>query len=582
MSYLVLARKYRPQLFEDVVGQAHVTRTLANAIEAERVAHAYLFCGPRGVGKTTAARILAKALNCAKGPSATPCNKCERCTEITDGRSFDVLEIDGASNRGIDEVRELRENTRYAAASGGYKVYIIDEVHMLTKEAFNALLKTLEEPPSHVIFVLATTDPFKLPATILSRVQRFDFARIATRDIAGHLKKLMKKEKIKADDDALALVARRAQGGLRDALSLMDQILSASEGKLDRPAVENLLGLVGEEFLFSLVDAIADQDAARTLSLLHETYTQGADLEEVAKGLTAHLRDLFILSVGSDLGDLVDASDTSLERYQEQTAKFNPETLSRLLDYAATASATLRRSENPRLTLELALADMARLSGLMPMSEIVERVLALEERLGGVSEISGSVAAKASPAKAKASAAKKAPSAQPVRKKKDLELEAPEPVADRAPPKSAPVSAAQANSEGSEAAPAGGAQKLTGTLWDACLESLKTKNIRLWGTLHGVKALIDEDSDSFQVKIGERQNALQREAFSDPKTVTLLESTLKEVGAPNPKVMLGDIQEGAVDPEAKAPEDERGMGEVMKDEPIIQKVIDMFKGDVLP
>ncbi len=386
MSYLVLARKYRPQVFADVVGQEHVTRTLANAIAAGRVAHAYLFCGPRGVGKTTAARILAKALNCEKGPAPVPCNECHPCLEITGGRSMDVLEIDGASNRGINEVRELRENVRYTPAGGRSKVYIIDEVHMLTNEAFNALLKTLEEPPAHVVFVLATTEPFKLPATILSRCQRFDFARIPAREIAGHLRRLMDEEDIKASDDALSLVARRAAGGVRDALSLMDQIISAADGDIDRETVENVLGLVGADFYYTLLDHLAAGDAAGALTLLDTIYTRGADLGELAAGLAGHLRDLLLIRIDpKSLAPIVEAPESEVPRLEEQAARFSRGTLVELVDGAAEIAVALRRSEHPRLTMELALAEMAEAAQRVPLGELSRRLLELESRLGGES-----------------------------------------------------------------------------------------------------------------------------------------------------------------------------------------------------
>ena len=383
MSYLVLARKYRPQVFEDVVGQEHVTRTLGNAIAAGRVAHAYLFCGPRGVGKTTAARILAKALNCEKGPAAVPCNECDACREITGGRSMDVLEIDGASNRGINEVRELRENARYAPSGGRSKVYIIDEVHMLTHEAFNALLKTLEEPPASVVFVLATTEPFKLPATILSRCQRFDFARIPSREIAGHLAALMKQEGIEASPDALSLVARRAAGGVRDALSLMDQIISAADGAIERESVERILGLVGADFYLTLADRLAASDAAGALGLLDTIYTSGADLGELAEGLAGHLRDLLMLRIDPALASILEASETEVPRLTAQAAAFGQEALTDLVERAADTTVALRRSPNPRLTMELALAEMAQAASRVPLADLAARLLDLEARLGG-------------------------------------------------------------------------------------------------------------------------------------------------------------------------------------------------------
>jgi len=278
MEYLVLARKWRPQVFEDVLGQEHVGKTLKNAIRLGRVAHAYLFSGPRGVGKTSVARILAKALNCEKGPVEIPCNSCVNCREITEGSSMDVNEIDGASNRGIDEIRELRENVKFAPASSRYKIYIIDEVHMLTKEAFNALLKTLEEPPPHVIFVFATTETHKVPATILSRCQRFDFRRLSLRNITDNLRRIASMEGIRISDAGLTLIAEASEGSVRDAQSLFDQAISFAGTEIGDGEVEELLGTADRRFLFSLSEAVLARDAAACLRIIEEAYFAGLDM----------------------------------------------------------------------------------------------------------------------------------------------------------------------------------------------------------------------------------------------------------------------------------------------------------------
>src|SRR5437762_1209501 len=281
MSYEVFARKYRPQTFDELVGQAHVSRTLKNAVEQGRLAHAYLFVGPRGIGKTSTARILAKSLNCAKGPTITPCGKCDNCLEITGGNSLDVIEIDGASNRGIDDVRELRDNVRYAPAKGRYKIYIIDEVHMLTKEAFNALLKTLEEPPPHVKFIFATTDVQKVPITILSRCQRFDFTGIASPLIIDRLRAVAKAEAVDADDEALELLARRAGGSMRDAQSLLDQLLAFGGDRLTVEQVHQLLGTAQDERVLALASAVLEHDSPRALGLFAQAADEGAQLGEL-------------------------------------------------------------------------------------------------------------------------------------------------------------------------------------------------------------------------------------------------------------------------------------------------------------
>jgi DNA polymerase-3 subunit gamma/tau len=364
MSYRVLALKWRPQTFDEVAGQDAIAQTLKNAIRMGRTAHAYLFTGPRGVGKTSTARILAKALNCVKGPTPDPDNECDACREITGGRSLDVLEIDGASNRGIDDIRELRESVRYAPASGRTKVYIIDEVHMLTTDAFNALLKTLEEPPSHVVFVLATTEPLKVPATIVSRCQRYDFSRLRLRDTVERLRSICEAEGIEIAEDALALVGRRAEGSMRDALTLLDQVVASGRSPLDAAAVGAALGIAGRELYFALSDAMISQDPRAALGVLATAYGEGQNLQEVAEEWVHHLRNLLVLAVDEKLAEIVDATDSERARYREQVARVRPADLIRQLHLAIDTSTRMRRSGFPRVLLEVAIAE----SCLMPRS----------------------------------------------------------------------------------------------------------------------------------------------------------------------------------------------------------------------
>ena len=297
MEYRVLARKWRPQVFEDVLGQEHVVRTLKNAIGQQRIAHAFLFSGPRGVGKTSIARILAKALNCETGPTPTPCNQCGHCVEITNGNAIDVREIDGASNRGIDEIRELRENVKFAPASCRYKIYIIDEVHMLTREAFNALLKTLEEPPGHVIFIFATTETQKVPATILSRCQCFDFRRIPLKQISENLKKIAASDGIQISDNGLAWIAEAGDGSLRDSQSIFDQVISYAGFEIGDPAVEEILGRSDRRFLFMLSEAVLARDAGRCLRIIDEAYYAGLDMRYFYQTLLGQFRNLLFTAI---------------------------------------------------------------------------------------------------------------------------------------------------------------------------------------------------------------------------------------------------------------------------------------------
>ncbi|NOZ56389.1 MAG: DNA polymerase III subunit gamma/tau, partial [Calditrichaeota bacterium] len=382
MSYVVFARKWRPMRFEEVVGQEHVTTTLANAIRAGRLANAYLFAGPRGVGKTTVARILAKAVNCDQGPTPEPCNTCTSCVEITEGRSLDVLEIDGASNRGVDEVRNLRENILYAGSPGKHKIYIIDEVHMLTTEAFNALLKTLEEPPANVMFIFATTEPHKVPATILSRCQRFNFHRLPISLIVQQLDKICKAEGIEADPEALRIIAEKADGSMRDAESLLDQTVSFSGGNVSVEAVSSLVGVVDRTLYFRLGDAIARSDVAEALAVASEVHTQGYDFNEFLQGVADYFRDLLVVRAGADSA-LLNVSEDVLKRYEEQARAFTEEDLLRLTRVASDAAYRLKFSPNPRMRFEMALVRLAKLLKSAELEELFRQVGAVAAGDGG-------------------------------------------------------------------------------------------------------------------------------------------------------------------------------------------------------
>ena len=372
-DYVVSARKWRPLVFEDVAGQAHIVTTLRNAISSGRIAHAYLFSGPRGVGKTTTARILAKAVNCSSPVDQNPDNTCESCLEITGGRSFDVLEIDGASNRGVDEIRNLRESVRYAPARGRYKVYIIDEVHMLTKEAFNALLKTLEEPPPHILFIFATTEINKVPATILSRCQRFDFRRIRTEEIAANLETIARAEGLNVEQEAILLVARRGDGSLRDAQSLFDQAVALCGTEVTRAKIVEALNLVDQEVYFRLSGIIAAGDTAAGLALVDEVVRGGHDLREFLAGLTEHFRNLLIVRT-TGATTLIEAADTARERYASGAAAFSVTDLLRLQHLVAGTESALRWASQPRFRLEADIVQMIALPRAKDVGELIRKL----------------------------------------------------------------------------------------------------------------------------------------------------------------------------------------------------------------
>src|ERR1700677_586788 len=392
MSYKVIARKYRPQTFAEIVGQQHVTRTLANAIESNRVAHAYIFSGVRGVGKTTAARILAKALNCVNGPTAEPCGVCDSCVEVAAGTSLDVIEIDAASNRGIDQIRELREMVRYAPAGSRNKVVILDEAHMLTTEASNALLKTLEEPPDRVIFVMATTEPENLEDTIRSRSQHFHFRALTFTEITARLEEIAAKENLQIEQGALAVIARMAEGSMRDALSLLEQARAYCGDTIPAKEVRELLGVVPEDALEELVNAIAAGSADRALALVHSFQKEGRNLQHFCREAIRYFRNLLVARVSGADSDLIAATPDQRPALERAAALFTEEDLTRFFQILLQTDEDLRHKLDPRVHLEMGLLRLINAARLAPLEELMAEV-----RSGAPSSLSGSPARTAAP-----------------------------------------------------------------------------------------------------------------------------------------------------------------------------------------
>ncbi|MBU2564597.1 DNA polymerase III subunit gamma/tau [Patescibacteria group bacterium] len=361
MKDLVLYRKYRPQTFSEVSGQDHVVKTLLSALKSGKVAHAYLFAGPRGVGKTTTARLLAKAVNCLDSSSLEPCNKCDSCLEIMENRAMDLIEIDAASNRGIEEIRELRERIRFTPIKGKYKVFVIDEAHQLTKEAFNALLKTLEEPPAHAIFILATTEAHKMLPTIISRVQRFDFKKFGLNDILDRLELISKKEKVKADKKALRIIALNAEGHMRDAESMLGKVMAFSGDKeISVEDVENILGIVDINLAIKFIDLLADKDSKKALEFIDKFINQGYDLVQFIQSLINYSRKLLLIKISKDLSKLIkeELSSEQLNTAIKQADKFSIEELSKIIEIFIETLFKMKRSSFPQLEVELAVVEI--------------------------------------------------------------------------------------------------------------------------------------------------------------------------------------------------------------------------------
>ena len=407
MAYVVLARKYRPQRFADLVGQEHVTRTLANAIAHDRVHHAYLFCGARGLGKTTAARLLAKCLVCVHGPTIDACNVCHECVAVTEGRSVDVIEIDGASNNKVEDVRNIREQVRYLPQTARRKIYIIDEVHMLTGSAFNALLKTLEEPPEHVTFIFATTEVHELPATILSRVSRFDFRRLSSAQLVAHLQSILHQEGVSVAEAGLHIIARAGDGSVRDSLTLLDKVIAfaSDTNKVSADEVRVVLGVPGALAVSGLVEAVLARDPTLTLRRFDEVFASGQDLLALALEFLKHLRDLMIVKLCGTRDVLVDASDSDYELLVAQAAGVESVVLAQLFDRFTRVVDALPRTRVPRLVLEMGLLDLVHSEPLVPLGDLIDRL----EQISGGTTGNGS----GGPARSLPAAGRGAPSASP-------------------------------------------------------------------------------------------------------------------------------------------------------------------------
>ena len=468
MAYVALYRRWRPESFADLVGQEHISRTLSRAVTSGQTSHAYLFTGPRGTGKTSTAKILARALNCAEGPTLTPCGVCDSCRSISDGSSMDVFEIDAASNRGIDEIRDLRESVKFAPTEGHYKIYIIDEVHMLTTEAFNALLKTLEEPPERVIFILATTEPHKVPATIQSRCQRYDFHRITVTEIRDRLIYVCKESDIAAEEDALGIIAEQADGGMRDALSILDQCMALAEGTLTAERVQEALGLVGRAWIRRMAGEIAARDAAALIAQLSELLQSGRELKQVLAELAQYFRRLMIAGVGGAVS-AAELCAGDAEELRADAAQFTQAEIMTILRRLNETMQELRTSPQPRIAVETLLIGLCHTAGAAPSGESTApptggadaaRIARLEAQ---VEELAARLAAGGTPVSASASAtASAAPSSRLHAAKADG-------AASKPAPKKAASSAAK---EAADGAP----RQLDMKIWQSFQTRLKERN----------------------------------------------------------------------------------------------------------
>ena len=560
MSYQVFARKYRPQTFDDLVGQAHVTRTLRNAVEQNRLAHAYLFVGPRGIGKTSTARILAKALNCVHGPTVSPCGVCDSCKEIAAGNSLDVLEIDGASNNGVEQVRELRDNVRYAPSKGKFKIYIIDEVHMLTSAAFNALLKTLEEPPAHVKFIFATTEPQKVLPTILSRCQRFDLHRIPANLIAQHLQFIAGKEKITLAPAAAHAIAKGADGGLRDAESMLDQLVAFCGDKIEEPDVLNVFGFTSEQTVAKFTDKILRGETPEALELLHAEGESGKDMMKLMSDLISYLRDLLIGKVKPEA--LAEDLNPDLQKSLEaQAAMIETDRLLELIDQFAAAEGQMKWAPNKRLHFEVAVIKAIQTLNQVTLNEVIENLAALRD--GKAPPVAGS----GDPGRAAA-------------QKKDFKAPL------EAKPKPAGIidpgyNQASRVAEKPAAAPASppAATLDPQDVWQKTVEKVRTTRRLIAGWVEAGTALGTEGR-FLVVGFPPEQKAVM-ESLSIPKTRDYVDGLLKEITGQDWKVKFV-VKEGlpVLSPREPAAPKKPESQEAFQDDPLIREALGIFGGKI--
>jgi DNA polymerase-3 subunit gamma/tau len=561
VSYQVFARKYRPQTFDDLVGQAHVSQTLKNAVEQNRLAHAYLFVGPRGVGKTSTARILAKSLNCIHGPTVTPCGVCDNCKEIAGGNSLDVIEIDGASNNSVEDVRELRDNVRYAPAKGRFKIYLIDEVHMLSSAAFNALLKTLEEPPPHVKFIFATTEPQKVLPTILSRCQRFDLHRIPANLIAQHLQFIAGKEKITLDPAAANAIARGAEGGLRDAESMLDQLVAFCGDKISEKDVLSVFGFTSQQTVADLTDKILHGTTADAVQLLHNECESGKDMMKLMSDLIAYLRDLLVYQVKPDA--LSDDVATDLQKtLAAQAGLIETDRLLQLIDGFAEAEGRMKWAPNKKLHFEVALIKAIQTLSQVTLNEVIENLNALRQGKTAAPKL---VAGGGEPSRSKASA-KTAGVNAPGHNK--AAAERPLPV--NKTPESKPAPRDERESKSPRISSASDSDP--GDIWQQVLGKVPARGFLR--TLVDSLTVVGAEGRSFTLGYPPDEKS-SIETLATTSNRRQLENLLREISGREWTLKL-EAREGM----ASRKPSESARAEEYKDDPLIQEALQMFKGEI--